>query len=304
MVGVAVAVLFLVVSGKVDNSSYREDVIRRFLALPAHKKAEILARWRLLKGIPKEKRHKLIERLRRWLKEPRWRRRALLLRWRRWRALQRSLMRQLPYKKRVALLRLPPWQRNAELAKIFNRHLLQVYKPLVYLFGEEQKKRLLSLPQERFLFEMRRLLKRRFSLACHMALRSLPLPLRKRVKRGEMRPITVLAMRLPRHEKVLKTLRKEQTLGLLKRAPRIARLVETELAWQRIKHSAAEHLSSYLATLPPQKRSLLLKALLENGQPVEDMPKELRTVAILPDEARREILLSLKPPLAPPRGPR
>ncbi|RKY14863.1 MAG: hypothetical protein DRP63_07820, partial [Planctomycetota bacterium] len=169
MLGVVVTALFLVGSGKVADSSYRRDVIRRFLALPASKKVEILARWRLLKWMPKDRRRKLIERLRRWLEKPRWQRKALLLRWRRWRALRRSLLRQLPYKKRVALLRLPPWQRNAELAKIFNHHLLQVYKPLVYLFGEEQKRRFLSLRRERFLFEMRRLLKRRLILACRMA---------------------------------------------------------------------------------------------------------------------------------------
>jgi len=302
MVGAVVATLFLTVCGAVDTSRMK-DVIRRFVALPAHKKAEVLARWRLIKGMPKGRRRKLIERLRRWLKEPRCRRRALLLRWRRWRALRRRLMQQLPYKKRAALLRLPRWQRNAELAKILNHRLLRVYKPLVYLFGEEQRKRLLSLRQERFLFEMRRLFKKRLSLACRMALRGSPSSLGERVKRGKMRPITVLAMRLPRHEKVLKILKKERLLGLLKRVPRAARLVEMELAWQRIKRSAAERLSSYMATLPLQKRSLVLTRLLESGEPVENMPKELRSVANLPYGARREILLSIKP-LAPPRNPR
>ena len=303
MVQVFVATLFLTFSGSVDRPQTK-DVIRRFLALPAHKKAEVLARWRLIRGMPKERRRKLIERLRRWLREPPSRRRALLLRWRRWRALRRRLMQQLPHQKRVALLRLPPWQRNAELAKIFTNHLLKVYRPLLHLFGKEQRKRLAALPKRRFLFEMRRLLRRHLRLACRMALRSLPPRMREELAKKKMRPIGLLAMRLPRHEKALRVLKKGRLLALLKQAPPTLRLVETELAWQRIKRRAAEHLSSYIATLPLQKRSAVVKRLLEDGKPVDGIPAELRDLALLPCDARREILLSVKPGVAPPSNPR
>ncbi|RKY18340.1 MAG: hypothetical protein DRP63_02250 [Planctomycetota bacterium] len=303
MVRAFVATLFVALLGVADTSQTR-DVIRRFLALPARKKAEVLAKWRLIKGMPKERRRRLIERLRRWLRERRCRRRALLVRWRRWRALRRRLLQQLPYQKRVALLRLPPWQRNAELAKIFNNHLLKVYRPLVYLFRKEQRKRLAALPRRRFLFEMRRLLRRHLSLACGMAQRSLPPRMREELERKKVRGIRLLAMRLPRHEKALGVLKKGRLLALLKHAPTTVRLVETELAWQRIKRGTAEHLSSYIATLPLQKRSAVVKRLLEEGKGVDGLPAELRDVALLPYEARREILLFIKRAPAPPRSPR
>ncbi|RKY13257.1 MAG: hypothetical protein DRP82_05640, partial [Planctomycetota bacterium] len=127
---------------------------------------------------------------------------------------------------------------------------------------------------------------------------------REELAKKKVRPIGLLAMRLPRHEKALRVLKKERLLALLKQAPRTLRLVETALAGQRGKRRTAAHLSSYTATLPLQKRSAALRMLLEEGKPVDGLPAEVRDLALLPCDARREILLSVKPGVAPPSNPR
>ena len=278
----------------------RAEALRRFLSLSPRKRAEVLAKWRLIKELPQKKRQEVLKRLKRWAKLPERRRRMLLRRWRKWRIVRLRLMESLPPERRLALLRLPPWKRNAELVRIFNRHMLGVYRRLLGFLSEEQRNRLLSLPQEEFLAAMRRLLEERKRVAFEAAIRNLPLPLKGRIRAGEVAAKVVLAERYARHERVFRALGEEKVVRVLRRAPKMVRLVEMELAWQRFARRTANHIMG----LPVPKRRRVLR-MLQEGVADEKMPNWANLLVKLPDEARGEVLMLLeRAPLAPPPGPR
>jgi len=278
----------------------RVEALRRFLSLPPRKRAEVLAKWRLIKQLPQKKQQEVLKRLKRWAKLPGKRRRMLLRRWRKWRIMRLRLMESLPPDRRLALLRLPPWKRNAELVRIFNRHMLGVYRRLLRLLSEEQRKRLLSLPQEEFLSAMRRLLEERRRVAFEAVIRNLPLPLKHRIRAGEIAAKVVLAERYVRHERAFRALGEEKVVEALKRAPAMVRFVEMELAWQRFARRTAKHIMG----LPVPRRRRLLQ-MLQEGVADEKMPNWANALVKLPDKARGEVLMLLeRAPLAPPPGPR
>lgn len=294
--------LFGFCSGMVAGD--RSDTLRRFLNLPRRRRAEILAFWRSLKRMPKKKRQWVIERLRRWLKLSERKRKMLLRRWRRWNSLRRRLMEGLPPDRRIHLLRLPPWKRDIELIQIFNRHMLGVYKRIMALLNDKEKERLLSLPQGRFLAEMRRLLERRRELALKAVLKNLPPLLRRRVEGGKVPLRVVLENRAARHKSVFALLRQRHILKALEHAPRMVRFVELELAWQRWVRKATMRLREQMMSLPLPRRHRFLSHLREGLLPEKASPM-VRKIVSLPKEAREEVVMFVEgAPLAPPPCPR